>query len=801
MATDLSAHEVSGTNNGSRRYSVTAWNAFIAALEAAYDLKPDSSSLSANTGASLVGFIDSGASAVARTVLEKLREAPLSPEDFGAVGDGTTDDYAAFVAMAAAVSANGGGHITFGKGKTYYIGQYETAANGVTPLNFEGCTGLTIDLNGSKIDFKGDFDRDVSTTTGIGVQVTDCRFVRIFNGELDGNVEQTTNSSESDEDNDAVGLNIRSCDDVVIDNLNIHHFATDGLAIRSGGAEASPGVWRASKRVRITNTRMEYNSRLAMAIIGVRGMVVENCSLSYTARHAGTYGTGGTIGHAPKAATSTEATSAASTGDQDVDSGDVLFKRCEFIDNFAGDIRSNPNAYFDGLTVEECRVVSTTASSGNNSVSLTVPNAVLRNNYIDIKANNLSFGPGNRGGTILFEGNEVRGTLNLLSSGNTMDRADFLNNRFISTATSAIVAEEVITIDNANARFENNYIFIPKEGFVDGGAADEDKSASFTNALRVARNRWTTDLPANQGGATAAHYYLTYASTVLVEDDVFDGTAPGTADTFRPGLSSTFDTNQKYSENRPGYAGVPGVKAATDAALTYQHGRDPNHIELAAPLTAARTVTLSSTDAAEGAEVMSVRTAAATGAFAWTVGSKALGVGQWARHRYSGGAWALVAAGDLADVWTSVTLGSDFATTSTTHSTITDGTNSLSYTPAANSYFEVEALLLVQTPTTTDLAVVQASIGAGQAYGAVHMTQTGGSASARVSRDTSFLTGAVNAPFSAGTLPAADTPYMCRVYIRGKAGATPGVIALQLAAETSANVKCLAGSQLRYKNA
>jgi hypothetical protein len=47
-----------------------------------------------STGSSIVGFIQLGASAVLRNVLSKLRER-VTPEDFGAVGDGTTDDTAA----------------------------------------------------------------------------------------------------------------------------------------------------------------------------------------------------------------------------------------------------------------------------------------------------------------------------------------------------------------------------------------------------------------------------------------------------------------------------------------------------------------------------------------------------------------------------------------------------------------------------------------------------------------------------------------------------------------------------------
>jgi hypothetical protein len=52
-----------------------------------------------SSGSSLLGFIQSGIAAVAGTVDEKLKALPINPkEDFGVVGDGSTDDTTAFTA-------------------------------------------------------------------------------------------------------------------------------------------------------------------------------------------------------------------------------------------------------------------------------------------------------------------------------------------------------------------------------------------------------------------------------------------------------------------------------------------------------------------------------------------------------------------------------------------------------------------------------------------------------------------------------------------------------------------------------
>lgn len=65
--------------------------------------------MSNNTiGSAYMGFLQSGGSAIARTVQSKLRDI-VSVKDFGAVGNGSADDTAAFQAGVNALANNGGG--------------------------------------------------------------------------------------------------------------------------------------------------------------------------------------------------------------------------------------------------------------------------------------------------------------------------------------------------------------------------------------------------------------------------------------------------------------------------------------------------------------------------------------------------------------------------------------------------------------------------------------------------------------------------------------------------------------------
>jgi hypothetical protein len=121
----------------------------------------------------------------------------FTPEQFGAVGNGTADDTIAFQNLATALRASISGDVEFGFGKTYSIFPSPIVGTSVL-LNLIGCKGVRVDFNGAKFVCPATF--------------TGGRVVRIFH--LDGcqdieihgyNAEQTTTLA-ADVSNGLIGI-------------------------------------------------------------------------------------------------------------------------------------------------------------------------------------------------------------------------------------------------------------------------------------------------------------------------------------------------------------------------------------------------------------------------------------------------------------------------------------------------------------------------------------------------------------------------------------------------------------------
>jgi Pectate lyase superfamily protein len=238
--------------------------------------------LAASSGSSLVGTISSGTGAVSRTVQSKLRDT-VSVKDFGAIGDGITDDTAA---IQNAINAASNVYVPAG---TYMCGNILMKSN--LRITGESAAAIlkllpnatTYSINGSVVDTNGRYPGNVLCSTlnhtgGIwydaGVRAKDqnnstyiYENVIIENLTLDGN---KANNQVGDVGLNAsamgAGVNIMLCKNVTVQNCNIINNRLDGIQLGytlCGGSDYCNIIgnnFGGNQRTNIAQITGKYNS-------------------------------------------------------------------------------------------------------------------------------------------------------------------------------------------------------------------------------------------------------------------------------------------------------------------------------------------------------------------------------------------------------------------------------------------------------------------------------------------------------------------------------------------------------------
>jgi hypothetical protein len=274
----------------------------------------------------------------------RLAEAPLSPDFYGARGDGSTNDTAAFVALAADVNAAGGGNILI-PARTYMVGSQTFAGGtghgysyqGQGVLQFINCTKpVNIYMHGAKLKYVsglkfGSFDpttgasysptmpflnQDYAARIGFCISATTCSGgLFVYGGELDGNsAGAVLGGTFGDTGWQLIhtGLTWVSSPGGAL-GTNIHHFCLDGLSVEDPGLTET----QLGKAVRLEGVTSEYNSRQGLSWVGGRGLIAIDCKFKHTGR--------GAFASSPKAGVDIEAEASVCRAG--------LFIRCEFADN------------------------------------------------------------------------------------------------------------------------------------------------------------------------------------------------------------------------------------------------------------------------------------------------------------------------------------------------------------------------------------------------------------------------------------------------------------------------------------
>ncbi len=432
--------------------------------------------------------------AKAQTKLEAPPEPIFNVKDFGAMGDGVTDDYPALRAAYEAVNAEGGGTLLYPPG-TYLIDQYRTRDNGVA-LSLTGCDGLLVEGYGAKIEVKGSFHRpaDLSPTESgynsvIVLQFINCKNFAVRGFELNGNVQDMTRD-EAIIEGPSHGIVTNQCTDYTIEDIYVHHFAGDGVYIGDSSAISD-------RNGHITRVTSKFNARDGISLIAARGILVRDSVFENNGWQRGEYPP-----HNPCSGVNVESSQSLSL---DVKTGDITFEDCVFKDNRLSQVQA-ASIRKENITFRRC-VIDRGISDYVNTVNFAVLNGIIEDSTLNVRQIVPSWE--SHAGTVTTIRNNVirsdyRGITDYVSAS---DRTVLIEgNQFIGTYT-APTNEQMPLIRNTGTIFRNNSIFIPKEAKLPSVTAQKISVVTLVQAS--SGNTYYTDYVTT----TNAHFFTDYAGT------------------------------------------------------------------------------------------------------------------------------------------------------------------------------------------------------------------------------------------------------------------------------------------------
>lgn len=315
-------------------------------------------------------------SAVAGLVLSGETRAtaepsPLTPEAFGARGDGRTNDTAAFAALARFVNAQGGGEIALRR-TSYLVGRQVRGQNPHTGyafepapiMNFSGCRRpLVIRGNGARLRCAsrlryGTFDPstgeptrhsmpyvrsgELATPYHAMIRAERCSGpIEISDIELDGGLHGLLIGGQYGD----VGWQIPAFGIHLVNNrgaerlarVHAHHHALDGIVIDGDDDRVATS--------KLESVRCEYNGRQGCSIVGGRGYTFDDCTFSHTGK--------GGLSSPPGAGVDIEAEAGKRVRD-------LKFVRCRFSNNSGVGLLADSGPG-EGATFEDCTFIGTTS--------------------------------------------------------------------------------------------------------------------------------------------------------------------------------------------------------------------------------------------------------------------------------------------------------------------------------------------------------------------------------------------------------------------------------------------------------
>ncbi|HEY3265350.1 MAG TPA: glycosyl hydrolase family 28-related protein [Armatimonadota bacterium] len=472
-------------------------------------------------------------------------------KDFGAKGDGVTDDYDAIQAAVAAINpppfgtGTGQGTLLFPPGE-YFINRYRIVdspdANNINNIAFESCNGVSVLGTGAKISVLGKFYRSKWETANnvwysniynvIPLYFDNCQNFLVDGFELNGNVQDTTRDPEVVEGR-CYGLATQASSNYIIQNVYAHHFAADGVMLGSESSNSAHPIATADRNATLINVHSANNARDGLAIYHVRGAMIQNSLFETSGDIGGSYG-----GHYPYAGAGLEPTAFTVGVDVDVKTGDVTFQNCTFRNNMGMQFFVGGGDRTDNITLDGCTFEEGPLSINDYTVLMAVKNGLIQN--CTMRGKRMTFVRGSFPGvSVTIRNNTLYSNAFALVGDSLPCQALIEGNTIIGTFTAPTSNYLVFLQNLPQVTFRMNTVIVPKEA---KNANSAQGIVTLNNIGLSEQNSLSTDLT-----TPATSYFCTvYGTTPVYLDRYISG------DAIRPECLASFPNQPFYTTIIPG---------------------------------------------------------------------------------------------------------------------------------------------------------------------------------------------------------------------------------------------------------
>jgi len=228
-----------------------------------------------------VDFVQAGTGAVTRTMQNKVREYAVSVKDFGAVGDGVTDDRTAINNAFSAVITRGSGTVFFPYG-TYYVSEY---------IGNTDYAGVTQEVNIAVIGEPGSIincNPSVYGNTALYLRFQDAKTIIVKNLEVECNTKVASGIVATS----VAYANFMQVDSCIVNNCNAVNNAGVTTAVQPISISTTAFSYIGSVTNCIINNVTRAKTGLAcqaLVAVGFESTLIQNNSIE-TVKHSGVVG-------------------------------------------------------------------------------------------------------------------------------------------------------------------------------------------------------------------------------------------------------------------------------------------------------------------------------------------------------------------------------------------------------------------------------------------------------------------------------------------------------------------------------